>query len=627
MCGIAGFIEYRQGSSTDGSVLEAMTNQLRSRGPDDVGAWTDSSSNFRLELGHRRLSIIDLSPAGHQPMHLTDRGLVIVFNGEIYNFLELRKELELAGHAFTSTSDTEVILHAYAEWGTDCFARLNGMWALAIWDQRHQELILSRDRLGIKPLVYYADERGFLFASELKSLVQHPFCSPEIDPEAIKSFFWFSYVPAPLASIKGTRKLGPGQFLRLKGKQIQIKSYWSLLPQESVIAKRFAGSENAAKAELEELLQDSVRRQMIADVPVGVFLSGGYDSSVVAALMSRLSSKPVKTFCVRLENADESQYARAVARHIQSEHYELEFRPQDLATGLASIGEVTDEPFGDAAILPTILLSQLVRKHVTVVLSGDGGDEVFKGYELYHRCRRAHRLHSLPKALRSLLAFGFEASGSARFRHSAPLLRARTEEEMHLLQISCVRPQSVPEFVSPEPGLPGDLVRQALRSYDRLDWESRVAIVDLLFSLPDCMLTKVDRASMRHSLEVRVPLLDHRVVEFALKLPREMTIRNGAGKWILKQVAHDLIPRHLLDRPKHGFSVPLGRWFSGELRGYAYDTLSALRRGEDPLVNGKEVQRLLDTHSRERNFGTQIFQLIAYAQWRQQLGQRWRQLS
>lgn len=599
-----------------------MTNVLARRGPDDSGVGVWETPQLRVGLGHRRLSILDLSEAGHQPMVFEEDGLAIAYNGEIYNFAEIRRELEGCGYTFRSRTDTEVVLRAYQRWGTECFSKFNGMWGLAIWDEKQRQLVLSRDRVGIKPVYYYWDGQRFVFGSEIKSIVNHPGVDVETDLSALQSYFWLGYVPAPLAILKNITKLLPGHYLVLKEGQLETKAFWSLPTAEAIRDQGFQGNLADAADRLQELLEDSVRLRMIADVPVGAFLSGGVDSSTIAALMAKIAS-PLKTYCVSFPTANEAPHAKAVADHIGSEHEEMSFDENDLRDGLTQMGAIYDEPLADPAGLPTALLSRAVRDRVAVVLTGDGGDELLLGYPIYQMARRLGQLYRLPSAVRQVLSMALQKAPHPRLRYLGNQICANDLIEMQMRRISPLRPGDVPQIVPGSGPQWTNRIAETLMAYEPLDWPVRTGLADVNVLLPDQMLVKVDRASMHHSLEVRVPLLDHRVVEFAASLPLHLKMAGGKGKLPLRAVVDRLIPREIMERPKQGFHVPLSRWFSGPLRDYVWDLVGPMARGSDPLTNSEAVREILERHGPDCDFSTPIFALLSYAQWKKSLECRW----
>ncbi len=586
MCGIVGIVD-RRGASSEALTarVRAMMEAIRHRGPDDDGDWVDSEAG--AALGFRRLAIIDLSPGGHQPMVSADGRFVVVYNGEIYNYRELKDELSGLGHRFQSRSDTEVMLAAVGQWGVKAaLRRLTGMFAIALWDRETRTLTLARDRMGEKPVHYVHSGGLFLFGSELKGLRAHPDCPRDIDGQALSHYFRRAYVPAPLTIYAGVRKLPPGHMLTLApGRDAVVEPYWSLA--EIAARPRSTSSEEELVERLDALLRDAVARTTIADRPLGVLLSGGVDSSAVAALMQATSTAKIRSFTIGLGEAshDESAAAEAVARHLGTDHLTLRATPEDARTLIPSMAEIYDEPFADSSQVPTYMVSRLAREHVVVVLSGDGGDEVFAGYNRHVAMARLGSLLDLPRSVR-----GFAASlagavppsvweagtsvlpASVRPREMADkmqklssFLDAENADAVHeRLLTHWQEPPVVTPYPPPAP--PGAALADALE---------RMQLRDGIDYLPDDILTKVDRASMAVGLEARAPLLDHRVVELVWSLPKAMRVRGGTGKWALRRVLDRYVPRSLIDRPKTGFALPLAEWLRGPLRDWAESLLAA----------------------------------------------------
>lgn len=618
MCGVAGFWDESLGRAASPSeTARAMADAIRHRGPDDGGVWTDDAAG--IALAQRRLAVVDLSASGRQPMVSSDGRFVVVYNGEVYNHDEIRPELEARGVVFRGRSDTEVILEACAAFGVEATVeRLIGMFAFALWDRRDRRLTLVRDRLGIKPLYWARFGSLFLFGSELKALRAHPGWSPEIDRNAVSAFLRLSCVPAPLSIYQGVHKLEPGRILTLEeGGEVAFHTFWSARE----VAARGARdpldlSDEEAVDQLEALLGDAVGRRMIADVPLGAFLSGGVDSSTVVALMAKRSDRPVRTFSIGFdENGyDESRHAAAVAAHLGTDHTELR------ATGARALEVVPDlprwydEPFSDSSQIPTRLVSEMTREHVTVALSGDGGDELFAGYNRHAFAERWGRLERIPPSLRRLAAGAIGALpprawdaiarlAPASLRPSQPSDKMRKIAEVLALDDGdAVYRRLVSHWTDPDAlALGGHEPRDGVLwdesvARDVPDLVDRMRFLDLVTYLPDDILTKVDRASMAVALEARVPLIDHRVVEFAFRLPRRMTRRDGRGKWILRRVLDRHVPRALIDRPKMGFGAPLGAWLRGPLRDWAEDLLSETSLRDAGLVDPAPIRRLWREH-------------------------------
>jgi asparagine synthase (glutamine-hydrolysing) len=611
MCGIAGVVDLEPSGRPFEPLARAMADTLAHRGPDDAGVWR--SDNGSVALSHRRLSIIDLSPLGHNPMPWDGGRLWITFNGEIYNFLELREELELAGCRFRSHSDTEVILAAYDRWGIDCVQRLVGMFAFAIWDSPKQRLWLVRDRLGKKPL-YYSDANGTLrFASELKAIVADERVPRHVDAVAVGMYLRYGYIPSPHSIYSAVRKLPPAHYLLCESGRVSIHRYWDPLEHALAIRPR---TDADAEAELESRLAVAVRQRMIADVPLGAFLSGGIDSSLVVALMQEQSATPVKTFTIRFENAqfNEADHAAAVARHLGTEHHEQTCGASQMLDVVDCLSDMFDEPFADSSAVPTYLVSKIARERVTVALSGDGGDELFFGYPRYRFHSLASPALALPRPLRYAMAFGADRLPTRRLRRIAGVLRG-DERDRYARFISWWRPEEILALTghAPDEGL---LYADAFARSESLGRDDRPGLLDLVSYLPEDILTKVDRASMAVSLEVRAPLLDHRVVELALGLPASLKRRRGSMKWILRRLLYKRVPRALIDRPKMGFGVPLVDWFRGPLR----ERMNEYCAGSDLAdlgIDPQPVRRLWSDFQRGHSHRAELlwlmFQLVAWS--------------
>ena len=576
MCGIAGLLSPH---GVGEGALAAMNACLVHRGPDDHGLWLAPDPEHpggpaTVGLAHRRLSIVDLSPLGRNPMSRDGR-LCITYNGEVYNFQALRTELEALGERFHSQSDTEVILAAYDRWGTACLDRFVGMFAFALWDAPRRRLFLARDRLGKKPL-YYARYAGrFTFASELKALLADPEFPREIDPEALSLYLQFGYVPAPWSIFRAARKLPPAHFAiwEPSSGSLTIERYWD--PVALAAEGPLAIGEKEAEEKLEALLLDAVRLRMIADVPLGAFLSGGIDSSLVVALMREASSAPVKTFSIRFENAefDEADHAAAVARHLGTEHHEETCSAGAMLDIVSTISSHLDEPFADSSVIPTYAVSRMTRQHVTVALSGDGGDELFFGYPRYQEVARGRWLLNAPRPLRLAIAGVVSRVPRRRFRRAADVLR-QNDPDGYARFVAWWGENEV-RTMTGGAAVPFAAYRETAARLGGIPADTRPPVVDLVTYLPEDILTKVDRASMAVSLEARAPLLDHRVVELALRLPLDLKWRNGTSKWLLRRILYKRVPPALLERPKMGFGVPLADWFRGALRGTMEDKLAS----------------------------------------------------
>jgi asparagine synthase (glutamine-hydrolysing) len=656
MCGIAGVLGFRDGNPS--SLVSDMAASIRYRGPDDAGVWIDSS--IGLGLGHARLSILDLSPEGHQPMLSVSGRFVIVFNGEVYNFAELRDELEKDGARFRGHSDTEVMLAAFEAWGIEsAVKRFVGMFAFAAWDRDAQALCLVRDRLGIKPLYFGWAGDTFVFGSELKAFQAYKAFDPVIDREALCSFMRFGYVPAPFSIFKRIYKLLPGCLLMVNSRQARSDRGFSPLPESADaiwkparywsvrdvvthgVDQPFSGTEDEALNQCEMLLKGAIKLRMVADVPLGAFLSGGLDSSVVVALMQAQTSTPVRTFTIGFHEADynEAVYAKQVARHLGTDHTELYVTSEQARAVIPRLPSMYDEPFGDSSQIPTFLVSELARRYVTVALSGDGGDELFAGYNRYFWSRQLwRRLSWLSKPAREAVATGITTLSPAawgrvfkglsivvppvqnpgdKMHKLAALLALQDPEIMYLGMVSQWRDPE--QLVVGGRELPTPLTDRS--AWPVLsDFTQRMMYLDLITFLPDDILTKVDRASMAVSLEARVPLLDHRVVEFAWSLPLSLKIRKeGEGKWLLRRLLDRYVPKELIERPKMGFGMPLDSWLRGPLREWAEDLLDEPRLRREGYFDPAPIREKWTEHlSGQRNWQYLLWNVLMFQAWLRQ---------
>jgi len=609
MCGLAGCWE---GRPRNGDALEAtardMAAALLHRGPDDEGTWADPRHGF--SMGHRRLAILDLSPQGRQPMVSKCGRFVMAYNGEVYNFAELRERLEAAGDRFFGGSDSEVVLAAIARWGLEAaLAEFIGMFAIALWDRRRATLTLVRDRFGIKPLFWGQAGRTLVFGSELKALLRHPQFDAEVDRDSLALLMRHNYVPAPHSIYCGVFKLAPGQLAVFAGpEQCDVKTWWRA--RDAVLAARGRplrlGPDEVADR-LDALLRKAVKARMVADVPLGAFLSGGIDSSTVVALMQAQSRRPVKTFSIGFFESgfDEAQYARRVARHLGTDHTELYVRPEEARAVIPELPRHWDEPFSDSSQIPTLIVSRLARESLTVSLSGDGGDELFNGYARYRLgCRLARMASFCPKGLHHILA-----RLPGRFRKLAEVLRMRDSQRVYQALVSHWKdPASIvlgahePTTQFSDPDLARDLP----------DLEDRMMYLDTVTYLPGDILTKVDRASMAVGLEARVPLLDHRVFEFAWRLPPALR----ANKAPLRNVLRRYVPAHLFERRKQGFGVPLGAWLRGPLRGWAEELLDERSMRAQGFFDPAPIRRAWDEHlsgACDRHY--QLWDVLSFSAW------------
>jgi asparagine synthase (glutamine-hydrolysing) len=644
MCGIVGFLGTTEsGEGALAGMAESMATCLAHRGPDDSGIWVDE--RIGLALGHRRLSIIDLTPAGHQPMVSHCGRFVLTFNGEIYNYLDLRRELENSGavRQWRGGSDTEVILEGMARWGIGAtLERMTGMFALAVWDRAEATLHIARDRLGEKPLYYGRLQRSFVFASELKAFRVHPGWQGSIDRGALSLFLRHGYVPTPYSIYQGIHKLVPGTFLSigLDGTERQT-TYWSAREiVEQGVARPFGGTEKEAVEELEQLLLRAVGRQMVADVPLGAFLSGGVDSSTIVALMQAQTARPVKTFTIGFREAshNEAEHAKAVARHLGTDHTELYVTPAEARNTIPRLPTLYDEPFSDASQIPTFLVAQLARRKVTVSLSGDGGDELFGGYNRYFIGRGMWRkVGWIPAPLRRLAGTAITSASPAQWqRLLAPLAMlspdhlqyANRGEKLHKLAsvLAAGDPDDIYRGLTSQWKNPASVVRSGSEPptvvteragwADLSDFTQRMMFLDLVSYLPDDILVKVDRAAMGVSLETRVPLLDHEVVEFAWKLPLSMKLRDGEGKWLLRQLLYKYVPRELIERPKTGFEVPIGEWLRGPLRDWAESLLGEARLNQEGFFDPRPIRRIWEQHlSSRRDWQQPLWTVLMFQAW------------
>jgi asparagine synthase (glutamine-hydrolysing) len=609
-----------------------MASSFAYRGPDDEGFFLRNAAaqdDVSIGLGHRRLSIIDLSEAGRQPISNEDGTVWIVFNGEIYNFPSLRKELEGKGHRFRSQTDSEIIVHLYEEEGVDGFRSLDGMFAFALWDARSQSLILCRDRIGIKPLVYGRFGGSFLFASEIKSILQDAEIPREIDWNSLELYLTFNYIPAPYTIFKGINKLKPGHFLVFRNGGVTEKPYWNLIKGGS---DDFGGDFEAAKRALLHTLEGAIVSHMISDVPLGAFLSGGIDSSIVAALMARNSSFPVKTFTIGFADMplfDETAYARDVAMMYGTDHREFKLESRDILDAVPRVIGSLDEPFADSSAVPTYIVSRETAREVKVVLSGDGGDELFAGYRMYAGEHWYRRYRLIPYPLRrfliepavSLLPESRDSRLLEYSRRAKKFLRgAKGSFEERFFAWNEIFPRELREDLFQPPEIVNrDLGKEILagRLAEFRDGAvNRMLYADLKESLPGDMLHKVDAMSMLNSLEVRVPILDHRFCELAFSLDDNWKIRNGRGKHIFIEAFKDLLPPSLHNRPKWGFEIPVGKWLKKELRFLTEDYLSSSRIRRGGVLNPDAVQRLTDRFFAGRDESSwQIWNLIVFQSW------------
>jgi asparagine synthase (glutamine-hydrolysing) len=628
MCGIAGFIDFKKKSSE--ADLASMTSCLQHRGPDGQGSQFTETNEAAIGLGHRRLSIIDLSHAADQPMHFD--GLHIIFNGEIYNYNEIREALIAKGHSFITHSDTEVILHSWREWGADAIHQWHGMFAIALWDEKQDEFICIRDRAGVKPLNYYWNDELFIFGSELKSLISHPYFKKEINRAAVASFLQYACISYPHAIYQNTYKLPPGHLLRfnLSSKQYRVSQYWNVYDYYN--KPKLNISLNEAIDQTESILEKAFQYRMVADVPVGVFLSGGYDSSCVTALLQKNSTEKIKTFTIGTTDnkLDEAPYAKQIAQHLGTDHIEYYCTPHEALEIIPELAHYYDEPFADSSAIPTILVSRLARKNVTVALSADAGDEIFAGYNRYdYISRYGKKISSIPKPVRKMTVAAMESISSekipylrnrrnfhSRYDKLKNLLSDPSPAELlkNLNQVFTVKEiQSLFSEPVVELHTPHSSTELKTGYNDPLAY---MMAIDYQTYLVDDILQKVDRATMSVSLEGREPFLDQDIIEWAAQIPSEYKYYNGQKKYILKQIVHKYIPKEIMERPKMGFGIPIEQWLSNELKDLVHEHLSEKSLETHGLFNTAVVNKLVSgffNGRKERHL--KIWYLLMFQMW------------
>jgi asparagine synthase (glutamine-hydrolysing) len=628
MCGIAGFIDFKKKSEE--ADVSSMSACLQHRGPDGSGKYFTETSTATIGFGHRRLSIIDLSETANQPMHYN--GLHLIFNGEIYNYNEIRDKLISLGHQFKTHSDTEVILHAWEEWGDKSIEQWRGMFAIALYDENKQEVIFIRDRAGVKPFYYYQEDDLFLFSSELKSIVAHKDFKKEINVNAVASFLQYGYVSHPHCIYQHTAKIPPGYYLQLdlNSKQITAKQYWNVFDYYNKPKLDISFPE--AINETEKILSEAFQLRMVADVPVGVFLSGGYDSTCVTALLQRNSTERIKTFTIGMtdKSLNEAPFAKEVATHLGTDHTEYYCTAQEALQIIPELPFYYDEPFADSSAIPTILVSQLARKKVTVALSADAGDEIFAGYHRYdYLMNYGKRLQSFPKPVRRLAVGVMEAVPSeripylrnkynfhSRYNKLKNLLNNPSASEMlkNLSEIFTVK-ELTTLFAKQITELPTEHTSQELKEefYNPLSY---MMAVDYKTYLVDDILQKVDRATMSVSLEGREPFLDQKIIEWAAQLPNEFKYHQREKKYILKKIVHRHLPKEMMERPKMGFGIPIASWLQKELKELVKETLSEANLKKHGLFNADEVQKLLQQFfGGRKEHHLKIWYLLMFQMW------------
>jgi asparagine synthase (glutamine-hydrolysing) len=646
MCGINGFYSLSSFSSND--VIIKMNSAISHRGPDTNGFWSDKKSG--IVLGHQRLSIIDLSDAGNQPMKSNSSRYILTYNGEVYNHLEIRKELEKINPSikWRGNSDTETLLEAIDFWGIEItLKKIQGMFAFGLWDQKKRCLILARDRIGEKPLYYgwqgEGNKKSFLFGSELKALKVHPEFNGKINRDAIALQLRHNYIPSPYSIYEDIYKLQPGHYLKLKESDLtknllpDPKTYWSL------IGTVFSGnnnqltiSESHIQEDLEKYLQSSVRKQMISDVPLGGFLSGGIDSSTIVALMQSQSINPVKTFTIGFNEDEysEAKYAKKIAKHLGTDHTELYVSSKKAIEVISKLPIIYDEPFSDSSQIPTFLVSQLAKKDVKVALSGDGGDELFCGYNRYLMSEKFCNIFRLmPQSFRKIFSSGLQSISTEnwttiskllpglkkysnfgdKIHKGANVLKAKTSHELYYMLCSHWQNPTEAVINSKEPGT---LLTEFKPDFQGLNNHQQMMVLDFLTYLPDDILVKVDRAAMASSLETRIPFLDHNLIEYVWRISHSLKFKKGEGKWILKKILNKYVPKHLTDRPKMGFGIPIGAWLRGPLRDWAENLLDQKRLQQEGYFNSKLIRDKWTEHlSYKRDWQYDLWNVLMFQAW------------
>lgn len=631
MCGIAGFIDFKGASSEQ--ELEDMTHSLEHRGPDGFGTFILGTSEYKIGFGHRRLSILELSELGKQPMSWNQ--FTIVFNGEIYNFSEIKVELEKLGHTFLSESDTEMILHAYSEWGQKCLDRFIGMFAFVIYDSKSEEVFIARDRAGVKPLFLYQKNGLFLFASELKAFHKHSDFEKKINTQAVQAYLQYGSVPTPHCIFDYCSKLEPGHYIKTSLKDFNITStqYWNVYDYYN--KPKLAVSAEEAKQETERLLKSACEYRMVSDVPVGVFLSGGYDSTCVTALLQKDRTEALRTFTISVPDIglNEAPYAKEIAKRLQTNHTETECTAQDAIDLIAQLPYFYDEPFADSSAIPTTLVSKIAKQHVTVALSADGGDEVFAGYNRYELILKyGEKLNKIPGFARKSMAGVMDLvpanaipvlknkyNFAQRYEKTKSILRNTSDQNIMLSVSQLFTEEQINSLCTKRfEKLSTYFDSKELKNYSSLAFAQAM---DYQTYLLDDILQKVDRASMSVSLESREPLLDHRLIEYAAQLPDELKFRNGSKKWLLKEIVHDYIPKSAMDRPKMGFAIPIESWLKNELRDLLETYLTEDKVSESGLFNWKEIEQLKTAFlGGRKEFGVKIWYLLSYFMWYEKWG-------
>ena len=624
MCGITGWVNLEQTNSKNHTeaVLHSMCEAIVHRGPDSEGIWMDDM----VALGMRRLSIIDLH-TGDQPVYSEDKSIVVMMNGELYNYREMRATLEKRGHKFVTQTDTEIVPHLYQEYGDDFVDHINGMYAISLWDTRKKRLVIARDRYGEKPLYYGVFDGKLIYGSEPKALLAHPSITAELDTESLRQYLSFDYVPAPRSIYKGISKLPAAHLMTVETGEVKTRRYWNLTFKKN----GHVPSLEKAASELRDLLSDAVRMRLVADVPLGILLSGGVDSSTVAAFATQHATETVKTFSIGFseDSFDETRYAREVAAHLGTDHYEEILSAENAGDLITEIGTWLDEPLSDGSLIPTYLLARFVRKHVTVGLGGDGGDEIFAGYPMYFGHKLAGAYGAIPQFLRigliepvvrrlpvstKNMSFDYKAKRfvkSAKYetiaRHHSWFGSFSIDEHMHVLTENVLTQTSGDIYAGP---------RRLLDICDARDEIERMQYLDMNFYMAEDILTKVDRASMAVSLETRAPFLDPRIGEFAASLPLDYKLRGNRGKYILKKSVEGLLPKAILNRSKKGFGIPIAEWLKGRLNPLMHEMLTPQRLNEQGLFESDHVQTLIAEHENGiASHHKQLWTLLVFQLW------------
>ena len=622
MCGISGFIDLKGNIAKEQleKIIISMNDKVVHRGPDSSGTWVDTDNS--LALGHRRLSIIDLSDTGHQPMVSPSGRYIITYNGEIYNFQIIKTQLLSKKYKFKGTSDTEVLLGAIDCWGLKkALGKIDGMFAFALWDKKEKTLFLARDRIGKKPLYYGIYDNIFFFSSELKSIRAHPQFTPTIDREAVSAYLRHNYIPSPFSIYKGIKKLEQASYLSFSpanNGNIKIENYWDIKKiAEEGCANPFTLDHRQILEGLDKKINKSVSERMMSDVPIGSFLSGGIDSSLVTAVMQKNSNKPIKTFCVGFGEGEfnEAKSAKAIAKYLGTDHTELYLSPQEALNVIPEMAHIYDEPFADPSQIPTLLISRLAKKHVTVALSGDGGDELFAGYSRYNLANNIAKIClALPLSLRkAVIKVSHSLPVHGRFYKLLELFDAKDQDDLYFKLMSFWKEPSNVVINGYESE---SVFNKMSGKVDLSNFYNKMMYIDMVSYLPDDILTKVDRASMANSLECRCPLLDYQLIEYAWRIPLSLKMDGGKGKYILRSLLEEYIPKELFDRPKQGFGIPHHQWLRNELKEWAGDLLNENRLKQDGIFRADLVQKRWEEHlSGKFDWGYHIWSILMFQSW------------